>query len=81
VPSHSARPMPPRENVSVERRVVVAPRDRERIAVVTIALPAGGEVELDRTWRFVGWLDSSHERKHLIELVVESPARIDVHDE
>jgi hypothetical protein len=60
--------------VSVEARIIVAPDDRERTAVVLIAIPAGGEVEIDRTWRFVGWRDE-------VKLEVErEPHRIDVDD-
>ena len=41
--------------MSVERRLIVGDAQNEQVAVVTIAVPAGGEVEIDRTWRFEGW--------------------------
>jgi len=66
--------------MTVDRRLIVAPNDRERTAVVTIALPAGGEVEIDPLWRFTGWLAASGPtRDGAIELMqVERPQRIDV---
>jgi hypothetical protein len=58
--------------VSVERRVLIGPEDRERTAVVLIPVPAAGEVEIDRTWRFVGWRDD-------VKLKVKrEPERIDI---
>jgi hypothetical protein len=58
--------------MSVESRVIVAPEDRERTAVVLIPVPAAGEVEIDRTWRFVGWRDEVKVK------VKRQPKRIDV---
>lgn len=43
--------------MAVEKRVIVAPDDRERTAIVSIAMPAGFELEIDPTWRFLGWRD------------------------
>lgn len=58
--------------MSVQSRVIVAPADQERTAVVLIPLPAGGEAEIDRTWRFVGWRDD-------VKLKVKrEPNRIDI---
>jgi hypothetical protein len=58
--------------MSIEKRLIVGPEDRERTAVVLIAIPAGGEVEIDRTWRFVGWRDE-------VKLKAKrQPPRIDV---
>lgn len=58
--------------MSVEKRIIVAPEDRERTAVVTIPLSAGGEIEIDTTWRFVGWLGD-------VKLKIKKqPNRVDV---
>lgn len=61
--------------MSVQRRVIVAPHDRERTAVVLIPLPAGGEVEIDRTWRFVGWRDDVKVK------VKREPKRLEIFDD
>lgn len=43
--------------MSIERRVIVGATKRERVAIVSILIPAGGEVEIERTWRVLGWQD------------------------
>lgn len=58
----------------IERRVIVAPRDQERVAVLTVAIPAGGEIEIDPTWRFLGW------RNDLKIKVKREPNRIEVRE-
>ena len=58
--------------MSVESRVIVAPNDRERTAIVSIALPAGSEVQIDPTWRFLGWRDDMKIK------VKREPNRMDV---
>ena len=58
--------------MSVEGRIIVCPNDQERTAIVAIPIPAGGEVEIDRTWRFLGWRDD------LKIKVKREPKRIDV---
>lgn len=60
-----------------ELRKIVAPTDHERNAVLVIPLQPGAELELDPGVRFVGWLESSVDRPHRVELVVESPARME----
>jgi hypothetical protein len=44
--------------MTVEQRIIVGAADQEKTAIVTIPVPAGGEVEIDPTWRFVGWSDN-----------------------
>lgn len=64
--------------MSVESRTIVAPDDRERTAVVAIALPAGGEVDIDPTWRFLGWKadEDTDESDDLWLVPVTRPARV-----
>lgn len=62
----------------VERRLIVGDARNEQVAVVTIAVPAGGEVELDRTWRFEGWELRRKSWKGGTKIKVEEPQRIDI---
>lgn len=59
----------------VDRRFLIGPEDRERTAVVLVPIPAAGEVEIDPTWRFVGWRDD-------VKLKVKKkPRRIDIYED
>ncbi len=69
--------------MAVERRTIVGSSVEERVAIVSIAVPAGGEVELDPTWRFEGWLTSREWTENgdgsgTVRLRTERPASIDV---
>ena len=64
--------------MSVERRLIVGDAKREQMAVVTVAVPAGGEVEIDRTWRFEGWELRRKPWKGGTRIKVEEPRRINV---
>jgi hypothetical protein len=68
--------------MSVESRVIVGADDRERTAVVTIAIPAGGEVELDPLWRFVGWRDDMKlkVKREPNRIAIEGPDDADDHE-
>lgn len=45
--------------MDVDERVIVAPDDRERIAIVSVAIPAGCQLTMDPVYRFEGWLVSA----------------------
>lgn len=45
----------------IEQRIVVAPVDQERTAIVSVAIPAGHELPMDPTFRFEGWMTSRWE--------------------
>ena len=60
----------------IERRLIVGDAKREQVAVVTIAVPAGGEVEIDRTWRFEGWEQSRKGWQGGVKIKVEEPYRL-----
>jgi hypothetical protein len=64
--------------VSVDRRLIVGDAKNEQVAVVTIAVPAGGEVEIDRTWRFEGWQLTRKPWRGGVKLKVEEPQRISI---
>jgi hypothetical protein len=64
--------------VSVERKLIVGDDQQEQVAVVTIAIPAGGEVEIDRTWRFEGWELARKPWRGGTKIRVEEPRRINV---
>jgi len=66
--------------MSVERRLIVGDAQNEQVAVVTIAVPAGGEVEIDRTWRFEGWELARKPWKGGIRVKVEEPHRLDLEE-
>lgn len=45
------------EEMRPRRRIIIAPDDRESTAIISVALPPGGMMELDpANWRFEGWL-------------------------
>lgn len=67
--------------VATNGRTIVGPFDNERTAVITVAIPAGGELPIDPTWRFVGWLEATHEHGHQIDLTVATTPRIVVEGE
>jgi hypothetical protein len=66
----------------VEERTIVGAGDQERIAVITVAIPAGGELPMDRTFRFEGWLIASKAGRYRrgrgtrVKFVCERPATI-----
>ena len=44
-------------DTDIERRIIVAPGDRERVALVRYPIPAGGEWEIPVDAEFLGWTD------------------------
>jgi hypothetical protein len=58
----------------------VGDNQMEQVAVVTVAVSAGGEVEIDPTWRFEGWLLKRREWRGGVRLKVEEPNRIAVEE-
>lgn len=64
--------------MSVERRLIVGDDRNEQVAVVTIAVPAGGEVELDPTWRVEGWLLGRKPWRGGTKIKVERMQRVDL---
>lgn len=67
--------------MSVDGRVIVGPADQEEVAVVTIPLPAGGEVEIDPAWRFHGWLRRTERRKRVVRLTAKRTPVLHVYDD
>lgn len=62
--------------MSVVAREIVAPNDNEATAVVSIPMSAGAVVDIDPTWRFLGWRDESYEGQTIPEAIVDVVERI-----
>ena len=62
--------------MSIERRIIIGDAHNEQTAVVTIAVPANGEVEIDRTWRFEGWQLKRKPWRGGVHLKVEELQRV-----
>lgn len=66
----------------VVERVIIGPGDQERTAVITVSIPAGGELPMDPTFRFEGWLMTlksgkyRHRRGTRVRLECERPATL-----
>jgi hypothetical protein len=67
--------------MSVERKLIIGDAQNEQVAVVTIVVPAGGEIELERTWRFLGWQLKKKPWIGGVLLKVEEPNRVHLYDD
>jgi hypothetical protein len=43
--------------MTIERKTIIGAADRARRAVVTFPVAAGGEVDIDPSWEFLGFED------------------------
>jgi hypothetical protein len=48
----------------VLRRTITAPPDCERVALISVAMPAGACIDIDPLWRFEGWVENRQRVAH-----------------